>query len=389
MKDVLSRACGLAVARLLVVLALWSLALSPGVASAQRLSSPIVAVHGLCSGGATWAPLASALQLSRGWTSVVLTSPFNAGAWPAEAATADVYIIDFSDPVIQAGLEQWAVELATYLQQINVLRTAQGGLPPARFTIVAHSAGGLAARAYLQSALFGGDVSHLVTYGTPHLGAPVSRWLALVGAFPQDLPPQCRDFSRIATSVGIAQMAIDNPFLNTLNALPFPSAPFYTSLTGVFPPCRDVFQADNDCVVSAASQDLRNVPTAPAGSEGRATSRLHVAQTTDVENVTWAVDRVLGLLPGRPLGPRATTMASDVLVSWIPPASGGPVSTYILEGGTARGSADVGRVDTGSFKTSFSFSGVPAGRYFVRVIAANAAGEGLASEDVEVVIATP
>ncbi len=41
-------------------------------------------------------------------------------------------------------------------------------------TIVAHSFGGLLARAYLQSSHYQGDVSHIYTLGTPHQGSPKS-----------------------------------------------------------------------------------------------------------------------------------------------------------------------------------------------------------------------
>jgi predicted phage tail protein len=77
---------------------------------------------------------------------------------------------------------------------------------------------------------------------------------------------------------------------------------------------------------------------------------------------------------------------STVVLSWNPPAAGGVPNGYVLEAGSIPGASDLLTLATGNTSTSFTASGVQAGRYYVRVRAANAAGGGGPSNEVPVIV---
>ena len=81
------------------------------------------------------------------------------------------------------------VDAASSLARLSRDSLARGG--PAQVDIVAHSLGGLVARYYLScrapdefGTVYQGDVRRLITLGTPHLGADLTRVLRL---FPPDM----------------------------------------------------------------------------------------------------------------------------------------------------------------------------------------------------------
>ena len=86
--------------------------------------------------------------------------------------TARLFVLEFSPSANTDGLAHKGLELAEAVKQLCRFTGAK------KVDIVAHSAGGLAARAYLQGALPGveyrDDVDRLITIGTPHLGAAVA-----------------------------------------------------------------------------------------------------------------------------------------------------------------------------------------------------------------------
>ena len=88
--------------------------------------------------------------------------------------------------------------------------------------------------------------------------------------------------------------------------------------------------------------------------------------------------------PGEPLDLQADVTGSAVAFSWAPPVTGGAPAGYELEAGSGPGLADIARVPLAA--TSASAAGVPAGTYFVRVRAVNAAGAGAASSEIQVVV---
>ena len=68
---------------------------------------------------------------------------------------------------------------------------------------------------------------------------------------------------------------------------------------------------------------------------------------------------------------------------WRPSPIGGEPASYVVEAGTTPGAANVGTLPTSS--PSFSFAGVPAGRYFLRVRALNAFGSSPGVTEIAVV----
>jgi len=89
-------------------------------------------------------------------------------------------------------------------------------------------------------------------------------------------------------------------------------------------------------------------------------------------------------LPGTPLNLTAGVSSATVSIAWNAPASGGAPASYALEAGSAQGLADIAVVPVTG--TGIVVPGVPAGRYFVRVRAVNAAGSGPPTTDVAVVV---
>jgi Fibronectin type III domain len=74
-----------------------------------------------------------------------------------------------------------------------------------------------------------------------------------------------------------------------------------------------------------------------------------------------------GSCPSAPLNLAVTSgSSSTVVLAWQPPASGVPMS-YVVQAGSAPGTANLANFDTNSTAVTLTASGVPAGQYFVRV----------------------
>ena len=89
--------------------------------------------------------------------------------------------------------------------------------------------------------------------------------------------------------------------------------------------------------------------------------------------------------PGRAAQFGAFFVGRTVTVSWAAPTTGDPVTNYVLEGGSAPGLADYGRVDMGT-AMSFTLGGVPDGTFWLRLRAANGAGTGPATAELALVM---
>lgn len=90
--------------------------------------------------------------------------------------------------------------------------------------------------------------------------------------------------------------------------------------------------------------------------------------------------------PSAPQNLTGSATGSSVALTWTAPASGDPVTTYVIEAGSAPGLANLANFATGSTATSFSASGVGAGTYYVRVRAQNGGGVGPASNEFTLVV---
>ena len=89
--------------------------------------------------------------------------------------------------------------------------------------------------------------------------------------------------------------------------------------------------------------------------------------------------------PGRAAQFGAFFTGRTVTVSWAAPTTGDPVTNYVLEGGSAPGLADYGRLDLGT-ALSFTLGGVPDGTFWIRLRAANSAGTGPATAELALVM---
>ena len=88
-------------------------------------------------------------------------------------------------------------------------------------------------------------------------------------------------------------------------------------------------------------------------------------------------------VPGAPQNLSAFVSADGrVFLSWS--SVSGPVTTYVVEVGSAPGSSNLAVFMTGNATPGFNASAVPPGTYFVRVRAGNASGVGPASNEVRV-----
>ncbi|MBI3491006.1 MAG: fibronectin type III domain-containing protein [Acidobacteria bacterium] len=89
--------------------------------------------------------------------------------------------------------------------------------------------------------------------------------------------------------------------------------------------------------------------------------------------------------PGAPGSLTITTNSGGtVAFSWTA-ASGGPTS-YALQAGSASGQSNLANSDLGTTALSYTATKVPAGTYYVRVLAKNACGLGAASNEVALVV---
>jgi predicted phage tail protein len=111
-----------------------------------------------------------------------------------------------------------------------------------------------------------------------------------------------------------------------------------------------------------------------------------VTQTSPASNEIQVVVGNPVLPPGAPGGLTATVGAGrSVTLTWTAPSSGGSPTGYVIQAGSASGLSNLAQLAIGN-TTTFTANGVPPGTYFVRVRGSNQAGQGLASNEVTVVV---
>lgn len=201
-----------------------------------------VLVHGYNDDGVKWYKKGIVQQLGRaGYIDGGQLAFFRGGIiGPMSAPNSEniVYTVDLPS---EAPIMAQANILAMMLQRIRQIA------PPAPFTLVGHSAGGLVSRATLvQHPEL--NISRLVTIATPHRGAPMARIGEMVSNSPMGMMADFMGMDEISDADDLfSDMSpiSNNRFLKWLNTRPHPPAA-YISLV----------RRNKDMVVPRKSQDM-------------------------------------------------------------------------------------------------------------------------------------
>ncbi len=182
--------------------------------AAEQPGGPVLLVHGITwdldQEDATWGRYRPGASRESDWTGMVgflesqglafggtirpigadvaLPERLDKSGVTADPAIADVFVLKFSKAANTDGIAYKALELAESIKELCRFTGAN------KVRVVAHSAGGLVARAYLQDALPGvryrGDVERLITVATPHLGSTVAEhWGDFLGTRATSIKP--------------------------------------------------------------------------------------------------------------------------------------------------------------------------------------------------------
>ena len=191
-----------------------------------------------------------------------------------------------------AGLDVWSLDGPS----LGDLRASAGALeravsailaqkdPGTQISLVTHGTGGLVSRAWMQglaespaslSIPYAGEVSHLATYGTPHLGMPAG-WIQEVTAAYD--PATCRARAGSVVSQiredGYVSGSLGTPFLQSLDSLtthPLDSGAAYLFTAGSRPQVLDLAGAP-PAVEASLLQRLRR------GNDGQVPIRSALAE---------------------------------------------------------------------------------------------------------------
>jgi pimeloyl-ACP methyl ester carboxylesterase len=176
--------------------------------------------------------------------------------------TATLFALEFSDGANVDGLAYKTLELATCLSELRKLTGCR------KVNLVAHSAGGLVARAYIQSALpgvrYAGDVDRLITISTPHLGSALAEHLGdFLGTRATALKPggelvrRLNDELEFPPDVLLASIVVRG-IGTRIAALDFASAAYEPHLDREFLARLPIdYRRGGDQVVDVRSQNLR------------------------------------------------------------------------------------------------------------------------------------
>jgi pimeloyl-ACP methyl ester carboxylesterase len=181
---------------------------------------PAIVVHGYQSFSST----GMANETTWGQLRYMLNSLDDNGA-----GHIDAWRFDWDSNLVSFGSSRsWFAETAGNLRvAISLIKKFSN---QAQVNLVAHSFGGIVARAYVQGVatkagvpeLFQGDIENLMTLGTPHrgIGGPYSTWVADACALQ---PPLIQPDTCFEANTGDPQSPAEGGFLRGLNDLGLPS----------------------------------------------------------------------------------------------------------------------------------------------------------------------
>ncbi|HEX8031430.1 MAG TPA: alpha/beta fold hydrolase [Vicinamibacterales bacterium] len=232
---------------LFVALLLWA---SPAAADQW----PVLFIHGFCSSAETWADTLPQLSTRRYGTDAprVYESEIGKAASRTQvAAGTTTFRIDFSD--LKGGFDLLAVANVPTARKAGEIKAVIDAIK--KFTaapkviLVAHSLGGLAARAYIQgigknrsgnTIAYGNDIGALITISTPNQGSVLAN---LSGR------PEAQACT-LADTENLRDLQPSSPFLADLNRQPWPAG---TPLHAIVSNNQN---RDSDDVVTTARQDM-------------------------------------------------------------------------------------------------------------------------------------
>ena len=234
------------------------LALLLWAAPAAAAELPVLFVHGFCSSADTWNETIPQLSVRRYGDDVPRVFESSVGKVAVRTSIsqeAKTFRIDFSD--LANGFDLLAIANVPTVRKAGELKVVIDAIK--RFTgapaviVVAHSLGGLAARAYIQglgrdrngaNIAYGGDVAALIMISTPNQGSV----LANLSGKPE--AQQCV----IADTANLRDLQPTSDLLAELNRQPWPAGTAAHSIIS------NNTGRDSDDVVTTTSQDLTELP---------------------------------------------------------------------------------------------------------------------------------
>ena len=247
MITVLRRSC----AGIVLSLLLW-------VAPASADELPVVFVHGFCSSAETWnetLPQLSTRRFGDSAPRVYESSIGKAASKTLVAAGTRTFRLDFSD--LNDGFDPLAIANVPTARKAGELKAVINAIKlftgAPQVIVVAHSLGGLAARAYIQgigrdrhgaTMPYGGDIAAVITISTPNQGSI----LADVSGWPE------ANACTLADTENLREMKPTSTFLADLNRQSWPSQTLAHAIVS------NNAGRDSDDVVTVTSQDLTALP---------------------------------------------------------------------------------------------------------------------------------
>jgi len=278
----------------------------PGVfAVLPKPTHPIVFLHGFGgSGRGTFEDTLFFMESTLGWIDgghlvhapqlLITLEDDNLGF----DAQGDFFTVDFGDPFADdGGYGHQGDEVDSFLSYLKAKNSTSNDVGN-RFpvSLVAHSNGGFAARAFLvDHEVAAQDVAELVTYGTPHRGADVKSTVFGI-IYPFSLIKQGAIESSFEDCDANNQPILSS-FLEELNGKQLPDDIRYTSIIGHDHTVVLSGHREDDChekhwdgLVPRSSADLNTVGVTSKRVRTLETNEFHIGQGNDFSAILWALD---------------------------------------------------------------------------------------------------